>query len=52
MVVPEILPDAAVIVVVPCVCVVASPEVSIVATVELDDAQLTDDVMSFEELSE
>jgi hypothetical protein len=41
-----------VIVVVPCACVVVSPEVLIVATVVLEDVQLTDDVMSFLVLSE
>jgi hypothetical protein len=52
VVVPEILPDAAVIVVGPCARAVARPEVLIVATVVLDEVQVTDDVMSFAELSE
>jgi hypothetical protein len=51
--VPEILPQAAVIVVAPCARAVARPEVVlIVAMVVFDDPQLTDNVMSFKELSE
>jgi hypothetical protein len=50
--VPEILPDAAVIVVTPCARAVARPELLIVAMVVIDDPQLTDNVMSFEDLSE
>jgi hypothetical protein len=52
VVVPEMPPDAAVIVTAPCAPAVARPEEFIVATVVFEDAQLTDNVMSFEELSE
>lgn len=52
VVVPAIPPDVAVIVVAPCASAVARPEVLIVATFVLDEVQVTDNVMSFEELSE
>jgi len=52
VVVPEILPDVAVIVATPCATAVARPEELMVATDVLDDVQFTDIVMSFVELSE
>ncbi len=53
IVVPEILPEAAVIVVVPCATPVARPEEGlIVATDVLEDVQVTDDAMSFVVVSE
>jgi hypothetical protein len=52
-VVPEIVPDAAWIVVVPWPLAAAKPEVElIVATNVFEELQLTDDVMSFVEPSE
>jgi len=53
VVVAEIAPDAAVIVVVPWASAEARPELEvIVATEVLEDVQVTDVVMSFVELSE
>ena len=50
---PEMLPDVALIVVVPAATAVASPdELPIVATSVLDELQVTELVMSFVELSE
>ena len=50
-VVPTTLPEVAEMVVVPCPCVVARPEPEIVATPILLDAQVTDPVRFWVELS-
>jgi hypothetical protein len=52
VVLPEMLPDVAEIIVLPTATAVATPEVLIVAVAGVPEAQVTDPVMSFELLSE
>jgi len=51
-VLPEIVPEVAVMVVVPAVSAVARPVASIAATLALDEVQLTEEVSSWVVLSE